>query len=157
MRFAAREVTDDDHLRSILDGCTHANVGLVGPDGKPYVVPLSFGYHWGKDPVLFFHSANAGRKVEAITHNQSACATFVKTSELIPAPEGNPCGASMRFESLIAEGEIEVITDPEEKNQALAAIMSHYKQPTGPFKDAVLAKTNVYRLVAKNLCGKCRK
>ena len=59
----------------------------------------------------------------------------------------------MRFESLTAEGEIEVITDPEQKNQALAAIMSHYKQPT----DTVLAKINVYRLVAKNLCGKCCK
>lgn len=154
LRRAGREITNDSQLKRILDECLYAQVGLIDPAGTPYVVPLSFGYRWEKDPIFFFHSARKGRKVEAIANNPHACVSFVRSCQISPSPPHDICLASMFYDSLIAEGKIELITDPKEKVDGLAAIMEHYKQPTGPFNPAIVAKANVYKLIANYLCGK---
>lgn len=154
LKNAKRELTNEDDLMHILDSCQYASLSLIDPMGKPYVVPMSFGYQWGKEPILFFHGAKAGRKIDCIRKNPFACVSFVKSGQLIPAIGSELCSTSMLYESMIAEGPIEIVTNPEEKRIGMAVIMSHYRQPTGPFPPGALDRVNIFKMVATDLCGK---
>jgi nitroimidazol reductase NimA-like FMN-containing flavoprotein (pyridoxamine 5'-phosphate oxidase superfamily) len=153
LRLALREVTDDERLKQIVNSCGFTNLALV--DGKvPYAVPLSFGCVWGTDPVFYLHGATAGRKMDAIAKNPNACLTFVRSDSFAPPAAGQPCTATYHYESVIAEGPIEVVTDPAEKEKGLRVIVAHYDPVTGSFPSAILDRAVVIKVVAKYLAGK---
>ena len=63
-----RELTTDE-IKRLLTTQKHGRLGLCD-NGKPYVVPLSYGYG---DGVIYFHSARSGRKLDVIGQNNQAC------------------------------------------------------------------------------------
>ena len=52
-----------DRVEEVLHRGTNGVLAVQGDDGYPYAVPLSYVYHNSK---LYFHSAKAGHKVDAI-------------------------------------------------------------------------------------------
>ena len=58
-----RQLLSDDESIGILQKATAGTLALLGDNGYPYAVPISYVYHEGK---LYFHSALAGHKVDAI-------------------------------------------------------------------------------------------
>ena len=50
----------------ILNKCTSGVLSVIGDDGYPYGVPVSYAYSDGK---IFFHCAKEGHKVDAIKNN----------------------------------------------------------------------------------------
>ena len=54
---------DWDEIIAILEKATAGTLALLGDNDYPYAVPISYVYHEGK---LYFHSALAGHKVDAI-------------------------------------------------------------------------------------------
>jgi nitroimidazol reductase NimA-like FMN-containing flavoprotein (pyridoxamine 5'-phosphate oxidase superfamily) len=104
------ELPDDEIeelLRTAIVGriacCAH---GLDGGDGRPYVVPLAYGYD---GEALYAHSA-VGRKVR-IMRAQPLVAIEVDQAE---APD--------RWRSVIGEGIYEEISDPAGRERAIAVI-----------------------------------
>jgi nitroimidazol reductase NimA-like FMN-containing flavoprotein (pyridoxamine 5'-phosphate oxidase superfamily) len=151
MRRGLQEIKDAGELRAILDSAQYASLGLT--DSKvPYVVPLNFGYEWGKQPVFYFHGATQGRKMDMIRANPNAAALFVGGAKLLPGDA--PCSNSFEFESVLAEGKIDIIVDPDAKRKALEAIVKRYTQMKGEFKPEYFARVAVFRLVADVVRGK---
>jgi uncharacterized protein len=93
-------------LRTAIVGriacCGH---GLTG-DGRPYLVPLAFGYD---GDAVYAHSG-PGRKLELMRSEPRV--TF----------EVDEAEASDRWRSVIAEGTFEEIDDPRQRDAALAVI-----------------------------------
>jgi nitroimidazol reductase NimA-like FMN-containing flavoprotein (pyridoxamine 5'-phosphate oxidase superfamily) len=93
-------------LRTAIVGriacCGH---GLTG-DGRPYLVPLAFGYD---GDAVYAHSG-PGRKLELMRSEPRV--TF----------EVDEAEASDRWRSVIAEGTFEEIDDPRQRYAALAVI-----------------------------------
>jgi nitroimidazol reductase NimA-like FMN-containing flavoprotein (pyridoxamine 5'-phosphate oxidase superfamily) len=83
--------------------CAH---GRDGGDGRPYVVPLAFGYD---GEALYAHSG-PGRKI-GIMRAQPLVTIEVDEAE-----------ASDRWRSVIAEGVYEELTEPAERDRALGII-----------------------------------
>jgi nitroimidazol reductase NimA-like FMN-containing flavoprotein (pyridoxamine 5'-phosphate oxidase superfamily) len=60
---------DLDAIDALLTGETIAHLACIRPDGRPYVVPITYAYD-GK--ALYSYSAD-GDKLEALRANPSAC------------------------------------------------------------------------------------
>jgi uncharacterized protein len=113
-------------LRTAIVGriacCGH---GIDGGDGRPYVVPLAYGYDGG---AIYAHSG-VGRKIR-----------MMRAQPLV-AIEVDEAEATDRWRSVIAEGIYEELIDPAARDRALAII---YPEPCErPLLDA---QTIVYRI-----------
>ena len=66
MRRKEREVTDRKQIEKVMELCSCCRIGFCD-EGKIYIVPVNFGYEYGKDScTIFFHGAQEGRKFELI-------------------------------------------------------------------------------------------
>ena len=58
-----RQLLPEAEAIDILERCTHGVLAVLGDEGYPYAVPLSYCYVEGK---LLFHGANVGHKLDAL-------------------------------------------------------------------------------------------
>ena len=86
---------------------------MHGDDGYPYTVPLNYVYHNG---VIYFHSARAGHKIDAIGRNDKASFCVVDKSDLVPEK------FATAYWSVIVFGRIHKVQDEEERVDALTAL-----------------------------------
>jgi nitroimidazol reductase NimA-like FMN-containing flavoprotein (pyridoxamine 5'-phosphate oxidase superfamily) len=153
MRRKQREVSDQQQQKTIIDRARVCRVAMVDA-GKPYVIPMSFGYRIKKDQFVFYlHCAKEGRKNEILKVNPQVCIEVDTMGELIAGDTG--CDYSCRFESFIGFGEAVFVRDDDEKKIALEAIMEHQ---TGrgdfTFEEKVLAVTQVIKVSLHTASGK---
>ena len=66
MRRKDREISDLGEIESIIQRADICRLAFCDR-GKPYVVPLCFGYRRG---AIYFHSAREGRKLDMIRNNR---------------------------------------------------------------------------------------
>ena len=122
-----REVTDINDILQIINETKILHLGL-SDEGWPYVVPMNYGCETedGGRLTFYFHCAREGRKMDVLKKNPQVCLELDGKHELMEAEV--PCGYSYYFESLIGNGRVEMLSEPEEKVRALRIIM---KQQTG--------------------------
>ena len=89
----------------ILNKCTSGVLSVIGDDGYPYGVPVSYAYSDGK---IFFHCAKEGHKVDAIKNNPKVSFTVIAQDDVVPEAYGTD------FASVIAFGKASFVEDPEE-------------------------------------------
>ena len=110
MRRKRQELPEAETI-ALLESCTSGVLAVQGDDDYPYAVPLSFAYEDGK---LFFHSATAGHKLDAIERNEKASFCVIAADDIVPSK------FTTHFRSAIAFGKARVVTDDDEKRHALA-------------------------------------
>lgn len=107
-------VLPDDEIESLLHSAIVGRIACcdhgLGGDGRPYLVPLAFGY----DGESVYAHSGPGRKLDLMRAEPRV--TF----------EVDEAAAPDRWRSVIAEGEFEEIDDPAERERALRAI---YRAP----------------------------
>lgn len=145
-----REITDRQEIISLLGRCDTVRLGLF--DGEqPYVVPVSFGLDTaGEDPVIYFHCAKRGMKVDCIRHSQKVCIE----ADIFYKVEPTERGITARYESVIGFGSISEV-EGEEKVYGLTRLLEHYGRFDYPVdKCRGLDGTAVYKIVLHSLTGK---
>ena len=122
MRRKDREVVNQDEIFDILKRCDTVKIAMRG-DVYPYIVPVSFGTEAadGKT-VIYFHCAQAGRKVDLLKADSHVCAE----GEIFKQIEKTEHGITARYESVIGFGECTFVSDREEIIHALKLITEHY-------------------------------
>ncbi len=145
MRRQDRRITDPAVIRVVLDKCRTLHLGLV-EDGRAYIVPLNYG--WTEENgryILYAHSAAEGRKIDLI--RGGADVGFEMETGLEYFDADTACGWGNRYESIIGEGRATLLSTPEEKRQALAAIMAHYSaRKDYTFEDAMVNLVQVIQI-----------
>jgi len=156
MRRADKQLAERGRLEEILAQAPVCRLGLAepGPQGaEPYVVPVFFAYRNGK---IYVHSADEGRKIEALRRNPRVCVEVDEYRGVYPAEK--PCGYSSLFRSVIGSGTAVFLEDPQAKREALDLLMEKYAgRRTGPgfeFSDATLQATAVLEIRLEQLSGK---
>ncbi len=108
MRRKEREITDRAAMEAIIQETEVCRMGLCDV-GKPYVVPLNFGYRDGK---VYMHSAVEGRKLDIIRKNPDVCLVFEADTKIQSAPEA--CLFTTKYRSVMAWGKASILERPEE-------------------------------------------
>lgn len=145
MRRQDRKITEPAVIRAVLDKCRTLHLGLV-EDGRAYIVPLNYG--WTEENgryILYAHSAAEGRKIDLIRGGADVGFEMETGVEYFDADTA--CGWGNRYESIIGEGSATLLSTPEEKRQALAAIMAHYSaRKDYTFEDAMVDLVQVIKI-----------
>ena len=124
-------------------------LAVLGDDGYPYAVPHNH-YYCEEDGKLYFHSGNAGHKIDAIR----ACE---KASYCVYG-DGEPTeGWALNFKSVIVFGRIEIVEDPEtvvSKTRALSRKFTDDEAYIQTEIDRHLHRTLLFALVPEHITGK---
>ena len=116
MRRKRQQLSGEESI-GILQKATAGTLALLGDNGYPYAVPISYVYHEGK---LYFHSALSGHKVDAI--HQCDKASFC----VIDQDDVQPPKYTTFFRSVIAFGRIHIIEDEDEKLSTARMLGNRY-------------------------------
>lgn len=153
MRRKDREITDYEKIDGIIARCYCCRIGF-NDGGEVYIVPLNFGYERkGGLGAFYFHGASEGRKVELI---KSSPRVGFELDTNYALNEGDAaCEFSARFQSVIGNGVMSIVTDPDEKKQGLSLIMDHAAGKKGwEFDEKMLRAVAVFKLEITKLSCK---
>jgi len=126
MRRKRQQLSDEESLE-ILQKATAGTLALLGDNGYPYAVPLSYVYAEGK---LYFHSALSGHKVDAIRNCDKASFCVIDRDDVRAEKY------TTFYRSVIAFGRIHIIEDEAEKLAAARLLGNRYN----PHQDEALQK-----------------
>lgn len=145
MRKESREM-DSKWALEIMRKAPYITVGFTRADGTAYGVPLSLACM--SDDLWYFHCAPEGDKLEAIAVHPEVCLSAVTKCQPTVGPKDG--SFTLQYRSAIAFGKAEIVTDTEEKIQALRAISQRFlPQHMDAFEEAVrrsLHRTAVVRI-----------
>ena len=149
-------VTDPTQIDEIILSCDC--IRLAFADGiHPYIVPLSFGYRReAGTPVFYYHGAAEGRKITL--SRTLGYAGFELDTNVQTNSDDQACDFSVRYQSVVGEGAVTELIEPQEKAEALQILMAHYSaKDHWDFPETALAKTAVFKLTAAILTAKAHK
>jgi nitroimidazol reductase NimA-like FMN-containing flavoprotein (pyridoxamine 5'-phosphate oxidase superfamily) len=118
-RLPGRGSYDRETAYAILDEGVFCHLGFA-VDGQPYVIPTSYarlGDH------LFLHGSSASRALRTVAGGVAACVTVTLTDGIVLARSA--FHHSFNYRSVMVLGELEAVTDPAEKAEALRAFVDH--------------------------------
>jgi nitroimidazol reductase NimA-like FMN-containing flavoprotein (pyridoxamine 5'-phosphate oxidase superfamily) len=100
----------------VMNRCTNGVLACMGDEDYPYAVPLSYVY---LDYKIYFHSAKAGHKIEAITKNPKVSFSVVDEDKIVSGE------FTTYFRSVIAFGRARIVSG-EEWQIAFRALVEKY-------------------------------
>ncbi len=149
MRRKKQQLSEKETLE-ILNRGTSGVLALHGDDGYPYAVPISYVYSGSK---LYFHSAKAGHKIDAIKNSEKASFCVIDRDDVVPEEY------TTYFRSAIAFGKLRILEQNEEIIHAISALGRKY-HPNGSeeeLKNAIMRELNplcVFEMEIDHLTGK---
>lgn len=153
MRRKDREITDFDEMLKIIDKCDTCRLA-INDDEFPYIVPLNFGTDIVDGQLyLYFHSANAGTKLDLLRKNNKVTFEMDCEHNIILYEERMSC--TMGYASVIGHGTVEFVDD-EDKFDALKKLMRHYHSEDFAFNRDMMKVTAVFRVKVLDMVGKRR-
>lgn len=149
MRRKNQMLSNEESVALFKKG-TSGTLALLGDDGYPYAVPMSYAYMDGK---LYFHSALCGHKVDAINAYDKASFCVIIKDDVVPQKY------TTYFRSVIAFGKIRILDEDAQVRRALIALAKKY-HPMGTMArhDAEIAggvkRLCVMEMTVEHLSGK---
>ena len=113
-----KQLLTEEEVKEILATHTGGVLSLVDADGQPYGVPLSFVYDGGR--TLYFHSAVAGHKIEAVRAHPQGSFCIIAKDEIKPE------AFTTYFRSVIAKGRLVIVEDAGEILKGLRLLGEKY-------------------------------
>jgi uncharacterized protein len=146
-----RPITTRAEQELIIGKCQVCNIAMVDPEGKPYVIPMNFGFD---GEYVYFHGSATGKKVDVLNNQQDVCISFSTDHELRYVNEEVACSWSMKYRSVLIYGKAEFVTDSEEKIKCLNIIMSNYAERKFEFNAPAVREVMVCRVKIEKMEGR---
>jgi len=150
MRRKDKEITDIRLIETVLEEANTCRIAMCDGD-MPYVIPMNFGF---KDGCIYLHSAKEGRKIELLKKNPKICFE-VEAYTAMKKPGENVCKTGVRYFTVIGTGEAELLSEDNEKKEALDIIVKKYTGiPQHEYLSGSLASLTVIRIAIREMTGK---
>ena len=99
-----KQVLPEEVCTSILNRGTSGVLALMGDEGYPYAVPMSYVYDDGK---LYFHCAKEGHKLDAVRRCSKASFCVIDQDQIVPEEYTTYFRSVILFGTIrILEGEV---------------------------------------------------
>jgi nitroimidazol reductase NimA-like FMN-containing flavoprotein (pyridoxamine 5'-phosphate oxidase superfamily) len=120
MRKANQEIKDKSVLEEILKHSKICRLGMID-NGLPYVLPFNFGYHKN---CIYIHSAPEGKKIDILKKNPLVCFEVEQQADIVE--DGIACKWSTLYRSVVGYGNVQLVTEFEDKKRGLEIIMTQH-------------------------------
>lgn len=156
MRKSERQ-RDENWALAVFDKSPYVTVSMTRPDNTPYGLPLSL-VRKGEN-VFYFHCAAEGEKIDCLKINPIVSLSAV--SRCTPKFEEERNNYTEYFHSAVAVGKAEIVTDDNEKTEALRLLcqrfLPQYMDHFGKAVERSLERTTVVRItLTEPAVGKCK-
>lgn len=111
-----KQLLSMEDTTAVMDRCTNGILACLGDEDYPYAVPVSYVYHSDK---IYFHSAKAGHKIDAILKNPKVSFAVVDEDTIV----GNEY--TTYFRSVVAFGKAR-LAEGEEWLEGFKALVEKY-------------------------------
>ena len=155
-----REVTDINDILQIINETKILHLGL-SDEGWPYVVPMNYGYDVREEDgtlhvCLYLHGAKEGRKAAAFAADPRVAVEMDYNHEVITGDY--TCAYSYAYRSIMGNGTITEVTDPEAEKKGLEKIMAHIAPEAKiAFLPEMVERVAVWRIDIDTFTGKERR
>lgn len=148
MRRHNQQLTADECIE-VLNRCTSGVLAVLGDNGYPYAVPLSYAY---KDGCLWFHGALTGHKIDAIEGCPKVSFCVIDKDDVVPEK------LTTVYRSVIAFGKAHVLDDERKIAQGARILGEKYLHGMHDRIESEIAqsmpKLTVIRMDIEHMTGK---
>lgn len=151
-RMKSHQLTAEQ-INRLLQECRTGSLATVGNDNAPYITPIHYVY---KDGSIYFHGLPNGQKISNIKANPYVSFNVYNMVGLLLDESGNPCDTNTEYQSVIAQGRAEIVSDIDRKRAVLDAIVDKYtprysgqRLPDNMVKGTAVVAINVTELTGK--------
>ncbi len=148
MRRKDREITGRTEIDTIIGSTNLMRIALVDGD-MPFLVPVFYAFD---GTSLYFHSAQAGTKIEILKRNSNICFEISIDNGFIESTES--CDFEAKHRTVIGIGKAVFIEDVAEKIKALDLIVARFSQKKFEYPKTNLDRTAVIRIDIGSIKGK---
>jgi len=148
MRRKDREITDRTEIDEIIKATNLMHIALVDGD-MPFLVPVFYAFD---GTALYFHSAQAGSKIEILKRNNNVCFEISIDNGFIESEE--PCDFEAKHRTVIGIGKAVFVEDTADKIKALDLIVAHFTKKKFEYPKTNLDRTAVIRIDIVSVKGK---
>ncbi|MBL7138594.1 MAG: pyridoxamine 5'-phosphate oxidase family protein [Bacteroidales bacterium] len=146
-----RVLSNHAEIIEIIKRCQICHVAMVDPEGKPYLVPMNFGF---ANDIIYLHSARKGKKIECLKNNPSVCINFTTDHKLLFQHEDVACSYSMKYSSVLCYGRVEFIEDAELKRNAFDVVMKQYTNGKFTYNPPSIREVNCWIVKVQRFDGR---
>ena len=152
------EIKSKDKIIEFLSSQQTGRIASIDNNGFPQIIPMNFVFI---DDTVYMHSHIRGEKLDNIKRNQKVGFEVDKNLEFLPSYFSDPTDASLAdtlYISVVIKGNAGIVSDKQEKTNALNGLMKKYQpeggyEPINPNMD-VLKEVEVIKIVPESLKGK---
>ena len=152
------QIKSKEKIIEFLSSQQTGRVASLDENGFPQIIPMNFVFI---NDAVYMHSHIRGEKLDNIKRNQKVGFEVDKSLEFLPSYFSDPADASLAdtlYISVIIKGNAGIVSDKEEKTNALNGLMEKY-QPEGGYEPIrpdmnVLKEVEVIKIVPESLRGK---
>ncbi len=112
-----RQQLSPERVDEVLVRGTAGTLAVLGDEGYPYAVPLSYVYHNGH---IYFHCARSGHKLDAVRNCNKVSFCVIDQNKIVPAE------FTTYYRSVIVFGRAREVADPAELMDAMKALAAKY-------------------------------
>lgn len=143
-----RQLLPEEETIALLNRGTSGVLAVM--DGEyPYAVPVNYAYTDGK---IIFHGAKKGKKIEALKNNPKVSFCVIDQDRIVPEEY------TSYFRSAIAFGTVRILSDENEKREALDILAEKFRPGFEEERKAAIerefAAVAVFVLDIEHLTGK---
>ncbi len=151
MRRKDREIIDQADIIDFLNSRYVGNLSVMTPEG-PYTIPLNYLFY---DGCIYFHSALAGKKIEAIQNDNRVCFLVNEVGPQVLWEK--KCGITQIYKSVICFWKAEIISDFNYKKKILLQMIDKFvpkKYNYSSMKEEHIHDTNIIKMNILKMSGK---
>lgn len=151
MRRKDREITGKREITEVLKNCDTVRIAMKGGE-YPYIVPVSFGLDdTGDMPVVYFHCAKEGLKLNLLKENSNVCLE----GDIFLGVEETKGGITTRYKSVIGFGRCTFLQDEAGRVKGTKLILAHYGYDDYPLDSCgAFAHMEVGKIELEQIYGK---
>ena len=146
-----RAISDRTEIEEIIGRCQVCHMAMTDTAGKPYVLPMNFGY---RDGVIYLHGSQHGKKIDSLRQRPEICINFTTDHQLRYQNEEVACSWSMKYRSVLCYGTVEFLATPDEKTEALHIVMAQYADRQFNFNPPSIREVNVWKIRVERFEGR---
>jgi len=152
------EIKSKEKIIEFLSSQQTGRISSIDENGFPQIIPMNFVFI---NDAVYIHSHIRGEKLDNIRRNQKVGFEVDKSLEFLPSYFSDPTDASLAdtlYISVVIKGNASIVSDKEEKTNALNGLMKKY-QPEGGYESIkpdmdVLKEVEVIKIIPESLRGK---
>lgn len=146
----SRQALSMEECEKILCAGSSGILSVIGEDGWPYGVPLS--YVW-QEGAIYFHCAKTGHKLTAIRRDNRVSFCVVGQDRVIPE------AYTTHYRSVILFGRAQIMEDPAQIRAAIEALATKYHPNDTPVHrehmiDREIAAMCMVKITPEHITGK---